>query len=145
MVAWKHFLLASLAAAALTGCNRQAKSDGSGHSDHQSTDRRASIGSLKRALDDASDRLAAVQDRATKAGTKVRQEVRDEIADLEKARDRLYAKLGELQATGAEGWEEMKDEAAAGVDSLGRAVNRTWKNVTAEERSAQADVEGKDR
>ena len=137
MVAWKHFLLASLAAAALAGCNRKADADSPAD---QSADRRASIGSLKRQLDDASDRLQVLQDKASQAGSKAKQELRDEIRDLEQARDKLYGKLQELQSAGADGWEDLKDEAARGVDSLGRAVNRTWKNMTSEERTAEAET-----
>jgi hypothetical protein len=136
MVAWTHLLLASLAAAALAGCNRKADADAPAG---QSADQRASIGSLKRQLDEASDRLQTLQDKASRAGSKAGQGLRDEIGDLGRARDQLYAKLHELQSAGAGGWEELKEDAARGVDSLGRAVNRAWKNAAAEERTAEAD------
>lgn len=136
MVPWKLFLLAGLAAAALAGCNRKSEADAPAE---QSAERRAAIGSLKRQLDEASDRLQTLEDKASRAGSKVRQELRDEIEDLEQARDKLYGKLQELQSAGSEGWEGLKDDAARGVDSLGRAVGRTWKNVTAEDRTAEAD------
>jgi len=137
MVPWKHFLLATLAAAALAGCNRKAEADAPAD---QSANRRASIGSLKRQLDEASDRLQILEDKASQAGSKVKQEFRGEIDDLAKARDRLYGKLEELHSAGADGWEELKDDAARGVDSLGRAVNRTWKDLAADERTAEADA-----
>jgi TolA-binding protein len=148
MVPWKHFLLAFLAAAALSaltalsGCNRKADADAPAD---QSADRRASIGSLKRQLDEVSDRLQTLEDKAAQAGSKVKQEVRDEIGELEVKRDQLYGKLQELQSAGADGWEALKDNAASGVDSLGRAVNRTWKNLTADERTAEAEAREKDR
>jgi hypothetical protein len=142
MVAWKQFLLAGLTAAALAGCNREAKPDAPAD---QSFDRRASIGFLKRQLDEASDRLHILETKVSQAGSKVGQEVRDEITGLAQARDKLYGRLLDLQSAGAEGWEGLKDDAASGVDSLDRAVIRTWKNVTAGERSAEAPVESKDR
>jgi septal ring factor EnvC (AmiA/AmiB activator) len=142
MVAWKQFLLASLAAAAFAGCNREAKSDAPAE---RSANQRASIGSLTRKLDEASDRLQVLETKATQAGSEVGQDLRDEIAKLAMTRDQLYERLKDLQSAGADGWEGLKDDAASGVDSLGRAVNRTWKDVTAGERSAEAEVESKDR
>lgn len=140
MVPWKPFQLAVLAilvGSALAGCNR--KSDGDATYD-QSAERRATLGTLKRQLDEASDRLQTLEDRAARAGSKVRQELRDEIAALGKIRDDLYGKLQELHAEGVEGWEKLKEDAAVGVDTLGRAVNRTWKKVAEEDRTAEADA-----
>lgn len=144
MVPWKHFLLACLFAAyaaALAGCNRKSDADAPAE---LSADQRASIGSLIRKLDEASNRLQILEDKASRAGSRMRQELRDEIADLEKKSDRLYGKLQELHSDGSEGWVGLKDDAARGVDSLGRAVIRTWNNVAAEERTAEADGEPKD-
>ena len=142
MVALKHLVFIVLplftASALLSGCNKDA-SKSSGSSGGASTDQRASIAALKRSLDEVDDRIKVLEEKAAQAGTKVKQGTKEEIAKLQAARDKLYVQLQGMQTAGVEGWEELKDKTAASVDSLGHMVVKTWKTVTAEERSASSD------
>lgn len=142
MVALQHFVFAGgLLAAVLLGCNREARNPGAqdGSQSGPSTDQRASIADLKRSLDEVDDRIKALEERAAGVGDKLKQEAKDEIQKLQVARDQLYTQLQALQTTGAEQWEDLKTKTASSVDSLGRAVAKTWKNVGADQQSATTE------
>lgn len=139
----KRFVLFSailMATLVFTSCNREAgRPGGETPSAGPSTVQRANIGALKRSLDEIDERIQAMGAVAAKEGSKVKPAVKEEIAKLEAARDAIYGRLQELQTASEDQWEDLKTRTAASVDSLGVAVSKTWRSVTAGERAASGE------
>lgn len=73
------------------------------------------IDSLKARLSQAGSKAG---DKAKQAGDKVKRETREELAALERARERLSAGIDSLGEASSDAWFRMKTRAKSGLDSL---------------------------
>ncbi len=89
---------------------------------------RLELDTLGRRIDALKSRLAQAGskagDKAKHAGDKVKRETRDELAALERAKDRLAARIDSLGGVSSDAWLRMKARAKSGMDSLKADVDR---------------------
>jgi hypothetical protein len=89
---------------------------------------RLELDTLGRRIDALKARLAKAGskagDKAKHAGDKVKRETRDEVAALERAKDRLAARIDSLGEASSDAWFRMKARAKSGMDSLKADVDR---------------------
>lgn len=79
------------------------------------------IDALKTRLDKAGSKAG---DKAKNAGDRIKRETRDEVAALERAKDRLAERIDSLGDSSTEAWLRIKARAKAGIDSLKADVDR---------------------
>lgn len=93
-----------------------------------STRLRLELDTLGSRIDALKSRLAQAGskagDKAKHAADKVNRETRDELASLERAKDRLAARIDSLGEVSSDAWFRMKARAKSGMDSLKADVDR---------------------
>lgn len=90
--------------------------------------RGASVERMRLELDTLGQRIEALKSRLAKAGAKAgdkaKKEARDEVAALERAKDKLAARIDSLGEASSDAWLRMKARAKSGMDSLKADVDR---------------------
>ena len=108
---------------------------GAGLADDSAVSRSETAARLRLELDTLGRRIDALKsrlgkagsqagDKAKQAGDRLKRETRDEVAALERARDRLSARIDSLGGASSSAWYRMKARAKAGMDSLKADVDR---------------------
>lgn len=90
--------------------------------------RSATVERMRLELDTLGQRIEALKSRLAKAGAKAgdkaKKETRDEVAALERAKDKLAERIDSLGEASSGAWLRMKARAKSGMDSLKADVDR---------------------
>ncbi|HYM79783.1 MAG TPA: hypothetical protein VEY91_00050 [Candidatus Limnocylindria bacterium] len=79
----------------------------------------------ERRLAQVGARIDSLRAQLGAAGEKTKTEMQQDLAALEDERATAERKLGELRASGAEGWKNMKEDMANVLDALDRKIQQT--------------------
>jgi polyhydroxyalkanoate synthesis regulator phasin len=94
---------------------------------------RSELDTLGRRIDALKTRLAQAGskagDKAKHAGDKLKRETRDEVAALERAKDKLAARIDSLGEGSSDAWLRIQARAKTGMDSLKAEVDRMRKKI----------------